>query len=216
MNEKSHFLRFELLRVFDLFQNNLLKYFTIFEFLSMNLAQPAYDAILNWDKRLEQLQNEVRQLEQEYGFSEAHIELYKEKTKKAAEKVPKPRPSANKTTNKSVNNTLNTSLNKSASKFGKTSTTSLMKESRYQNLPKVKIDESSIPKTKPKPEIDPEWEKANRTKPNLMTFFDKENYQPTHISYKDFESKPAFCSNYNYFYDYMSNFALSYTKNVKI
>jgi hypothetical protein len=81
----------------------------------------------------------------------------------------------------------------------------------------VKVDDT-VPKPiiKTNPEIDPEWQKANKTKPNLMTFFNKEEFQPTKYSFKDFEAKPAFVSDYSYFYDYMSNFANSYTKNIKV
>ena len=160
----------------------------------MDLSKPAYDSILKWDQKLEQLQSEVKQLEEEYGFSEEHVDFYLEKKKQEQN---------TKTAKRS------TSQSKDGAK-GKTKTN--LKETRYNRLPEVKVSEKSIPKPVIKPEIDPAWKVANKVKPCLETFYDNQIFMPKYVDEKDFQCKPVFCSDYSNFYSYMGNFGVGYMK----
>jgi len=135
----------------------------------MSLSQPNYDGLFKLDEKLSQLQKEVQFLEQEYGFSEEHLDLATTKTK--------PPLRADKT-------------KKKAESPKKLKGTTLNKENRYKNLPEVKVSDKEVPKKIIKPEIDPAWKDANKIKPNLMTFYDESVYQRKYVDMSDFSTKP--------------------------
>jgi len=155
----------------------------------MNLSQPSFDAVIKMDKRLEELQNEVMQLEKEYGFSEKHVQFYKETQGQAK---------------KETKRTTKTHQPKNAT----------LKDKRFGALPTIEAE--PLPPVKPKPEIDLAWQNANKVKPSLEAFYEKETFMPTYVDQKDFQCKPIFCSDYGYFYNYMSSFGLNYNKQNKI
>jgi len=139
----------------------------------MSLAQPNYDGLNKLDEKLLQLQKEVQFLEQEYGFSEEHINL-----STATKKPP-------------------TGKNDKSGKKPSTSTTSASKtktpnskEKRYKNLPTVKVEAKEVPKKVIKPEIDQAWKDANKIKPDLMMFYNESVYQKKYVDLKDFAGKP--------------------------
>jgi len=155
----------------------------------MNLSTPTYDAVSKWDHQLEQLQNEIKQLEQEYGFSEKHVQLYQDK----------------KQQDQTVKQTKKTTTPKIKPKVA-------AQGNRYSQLPKVQVTEKELPKPTTKPEINLAYQRAHKVKPSLEPFYDIPTYLPKYVDEKDFQCKPIFCSDYGYFYNYMKSFGLNYTK----
>ena len=142
----------------------------------MTLAQPDYEGLFKLDEKLFSLQKEVKFLEQEYGFSEKHMSL--------AISQEKPQLTKNQKNTKKQEPT-NIQVNKT-----KTPLNMSNKESRYKNLPSMKVSDKEVPKRMIKPEIDPAWKDANKIKPNLMTFYDFDVYQKKYVDMKDFSGKP--------------------------
>jgi len=153
------------------------------------LSQPSY-ATEKYDEKLEELQKVINQMEQQYGFSEKHVELYKnKKQEQTAKQVKKTTEVASKTKPKVTT-----------------------QASRYSQLPKVQVAEKEIPKPATKPEINLAYQNAHKVKPSLEPFYDIPTYLPKYVDDKDFQCKPIFCSDYGYFYNYMRSFGLNYTK----
>ena len=167
----------------------------------MNLSNPSFDAVIKMDKRLDELQNEVKQLEKEYGFSEKHVQFYRETKGK---QPPPPQQTKKGTTTTTTKPSTKTHQPKNAT----------LKDKRFGDLPSIEAE--PLPQVKPKPEIDLAWQNANKVKPSLEPFFEKETFMPTYIDQKDFQCKPVFCSDYGYFYNYMSSFGLNHNKQHKV
>ena len=141
----------------------------------MTLAQPDYEGLFKLDEKLFSLQKEVKFLEQEYGFSEKHMSL--------AISQEKPQLPKNQKNTKKQEPT-NIQVNKTKAPLNMSS-----KESRYKNLPSMKVSDKEVPKRMIKPEIDSAWKDANKIKPNLMTFYNIDVYQKKYVDMKDFSGK---------------------------
>lgn len=150
----------------------------------MALAKPVFDSIIKLDKRLEALQNEVSDLEKQYGFSEDFA-----MESRASKKT-----------------------DVSARKRASAHTTVPTKQKRYKDLPTIKVQKEEVPQKVIKPEIAPDWQEAHKINPSLYAFYDKNYYQPKHFDDRDFNIKPTFTNDFGYFNECMSSFAVDYDR----
>lgn len=157
----------------------------------MALAKPEYSKIAKLDQRMQQLQEEVSYLEKEYGFSEQFAMKFKEQKEKKRTTL------RERSTNKST-----------------TSRSSIVEKdsNRYKGLTKIKPKAEQVPQVIVKPEIASDWQEAHKLNPNLFAFYDKDLYQPRHFDDKEFNAKPTFTNNFDYFNECMSTFAVDFDK----
>lgn len=151
----------------------------------MDLNQPCYDSILHIDKKLEELQKEVENMEKEYGFNEKHTNL-----------------TAHTNMNKTKNSTTKTQIS------NKTNI-------RYQNLKNIKAEEKNaeLKKTKINPKISQKWIDIFRAKPDNNYFLEKNKVNSFPIDKENLRPNFNFSCEDNFIHEYMKGYALKIMKN---
>lgn len=154
----------------------------------MDLNQPCYDSILQIDKKLEELQKEVENMEKEYGFNEKHTNL-----------------TAHTNMNKTKNSTFKTQI----------STKTNIEKTRYQNLKNIKAEEKNVElkKTKINPKISQKWIDIFRAKPDNNYFLEKNKINSFPIDKENLKPILNFNLEDNFIHEYMKGYALEIIKN---
>jgi len=151
----------------------------------MDLTQPCYDSILNIDQRLEELQKEVCLMEREYGFKEKHVNLVSSTKPKAKYQI------------------------------SKTLKSTTQEQTRYNNLPSVKIDPDCIKmkKTKQVPKISQKWKDVFKMKPDNTYFKEKNKIPSFGLENEDIKPSINMMDDEDFYKDYMQNYAIKVIKN---
>lgn len=184
----------------------------------MNLAKPAYDSVLKIDERLILLQNELKELEEQYGFSENYNAETIKPSKKSSKKensikvqskvkfdIPASSGSSKGTEKPS------SSQNKQQGKSDNPPHT----KTRYNNLTSLNVNEATIPKKFVKPEISQKWIEIFKKKPTRMQFFDPDVHCPKFIDEEDFSRSISMVSDHSNFREYMSDHSIKTLKYIR-